>query len=162
MGTLGTEYEFARLGLTCLLALQALQHGPIITELTLNSRHEVQARHVTEAEYDDVPLNLHVSPTSPPTRGRQSLSVLLLPFLTTESRQQLPFTRSSFEPLDEMGILILLAQCVAMFVASFLAGTLPLMFKSAMSGEFSLILQTVLTSVQERGSRSSPSSGWVC
>lgn len=33
-----------------------------------------------------------------------------------------------------MGILILLAQCVAMFLASFLAGSLPLMFRSAMSG----------------------------
>ena len=33
-----------------------------------------------------------------------------------------------------MGILILLAQCIAMFLASFLAGSLPLMFRSAMSG----------------------------
>lgn len=34
-----------------------------------------------------------------------------------------------------MSILILLAQCVTMFLASVLAGSLPLMFKSALSGE---------------------------
>ncbi|ORY35533.1 Zinc/iron permease [Naematelia encephala] len=33
-----------------------------------------------------------------------------------------------------MGLVLLLAQCVCMFVASFLCGSLPLMFKSAMSG----------------------------
>jgi len=34
-----------------------------------------------------------------------------------------------------MSILILLAQCVTIFLASVLAGSLPLMFKSALSGE---------------------------
>ena len=33
-----------------------------------------------------------------------------------------------------MGILLLLAQSVMIFIASFAAGSLPLMFKSAMSG----------------------------
>ena len=42
----------------------------------------------------------------------------------------------SHSPSSHMAILILLAQCVAMFLASFLAGSHPLMFKSALSGAF--------------------------
>ena len=34
-----------------------------------------------------------------------------------------------------MGVLILLVQCVAMFAASLLVGSLPLMFRSAASGK---------------------------
>jgi zinc transporter 9 len=34
-----------------------------------------------------------------------------------------------------MGILILMAQCAVMFVASVFAGNLPMMFKSAMTGQ---------------------------
>lgn len=35
-----------------------------------------------------------------------------------------------------MSLLILLAQCVCMFIASFAVGSLPLMFKSATQGEW--------------------------
>jgi zinc transporter 9 len=37
-----------------------------------------------------------------------------------------------------MGLPVLLAQCIAMFVASMLVGSLPLMFKATSSGESSL------------------------
>lgn len=35
-----------------------------------------------------------------------------------------------------MGLTVLLGQCIAMFVASMLVGSLPLMFKSASSGRY--------------------------
>ena len=52
-----------------------------------------------------------------------------LPLITTTTT-----TAAATHKTAGMGLPILLAQCVAMFVASFAFGSLPLVFHSAMSG----------------------------